>query len=404
MPIGRRVFVRDGVLGLAAAAALPGFLARSARAAEPGRRQLVVLFLRGAVDMLNVVVPCADPDYPALRPSLAIPRGALLPLDGAFGLHPALAPLAPRWAEGHLAPVVAAGSPDPTRSHFEAQAYMESGTPGIPATPDGWLNRCAGALPGPPSPWRAVAPGPNLPRALSGAAPALALGGIAAAPAQGPDSAAVEAMYAASSDAAARRDARAALDAARVLRALRPDPAARAGYPRGGFGAALQQLAAVLKADLGVATAFADLGGFDHHVSEGGVEGRLAERLGVLAAGLAAFWADLGDRAEDVVVVALTEFGRTARENGDRGTDHGHGSAMLLLGGPVRGGKVYGRWPGLAPTQLHDGRDLAVTTDFRLVLGEVVTRHLGVRELGAVFPGFNVAGAGGFLGVLGPRS
>jgi len=237
---------------------------------------------------------------------------------------------------------------------------------------------------------------------LSGPAPALALGGIGAAPVDGPDAPALEAMYAAAVDARTRAEARAAFEAARALRAVSRDaPPSRGAYPRGAFGDQLRRLAPLLVADLGIAAAFADLGGWDHHVNEGGTEGQLADRLRELAGGLASFWQDLGDHAGEVVVVTLTEFGRTARENGNRGTDHGHGGAMLLLGGSVRGGRVYGRWPGLAPEQLHEGRDLQVTTDFRQVLGELVARHLGVQDLAPVFPGFASAMGGGFLGVLG---
>ena len=398
--LGRRGFLKDGAIALAAAAALPPFLARAAGSAGERRRKLVVVFLRGAADALNVIIPHGDPSYAALRPTLAIPRPEVLDLDGRFGLHPALSAIAPFFGNGQLAVIVASGSPDPTRSHFEAQDYMESGTPGLPATRDGWLNRVVGGLPGPGSPWRAVSPGPNLPRILSGTAPTLALGGLAAAP-RGPDAAALEAMYRGSGDARTRAEASAAFDAVRALRAAERSAGTRATYPRGALGEQLRRIASVLRADLGVVAAFADMGGFDHHVNEGAVEGQLADRLRELGAALSAFWTDLAEDAGDVVVVTLTEFGRTARENGNRGTDHGHGGFMLVLGGGVRGGRVYGRWPGLAPEELHDGRDLPVTTDFRLVLGELVLRHLGSSRVDQVFPGFDVAVAGGFLGLIG---
>ena len=327
-------------------------------------------------------------------------------LDGFFGLHPSLAGFEPLWKQKHLAIVHAAGSPDPTRSHFDAQDFMESGTPGIKATEDGWLNRSlhSGAD---NSAFRAVALGPSLPRILSGPEPAVAVsninefgvGGTGATPIANT----FEAMYEQSVDSVLHGTGQETFEAVKMLRSADPSkyvPRAGANYPRGRFGDSLKQLAQLLKANLGVQVAFADIGGWDHHVNEGDTQGQLANVLREFSGALGAFWIDLGDLAEDTVVVTMSEFGRTVRENGNRGTDHGHANVMFVMGGPVMGGKVYGRWPGLDPTQLYEGRDLALTTDFRRVLGEAVYQHLGDKNLNEVFPGFDNQ-TGKFLHYLG---
>jgi uncharacterized protein (DUF1501 family) len=386
----RRMFLKGGAVAMFGTGAAPLWLARAAGAGTGGRRKvLVTVFQRGASDGLNVVAPHGDPAYYALRPTLALPRPELLDLDGYFGLHPALAPLKPVWDAGKLAIVHASGSPDPTRSHFDAQDYMESGTPGRKSTADGWLNR---ALAGTPkSPVRAVALGTTLPRALRGSQPAVAIAGIPEFRLRNGDTAdAFAEMY--GRDARLSPTARETFDAMKLLRSL-PDSSrsSRAAYPSGQLGDGLRQIAQLIKSDVGLEVAFADMRGWDTHVNQ---TFQLRNLLTTWSAALAAFWNDLGDRVEDVVLVSLSEFGRTARENGNRGTDHGHANAMFVLGGPVKGGKVYGDWPGLAAEQLYEGRDLAVTTDFRDILGEIVTRHLGVRDTARVFPGHPVAPRG----------
>jgi uncharacterized protein (DUF1501 family) len=412
----RRIFVKNGALAIAATAAVPSFLTRAALGAETsGRKRFVVIFQRGAADGLNMVVPYGESAYYRMRPSIAIPqprRGAesVIDLDGFFGLHPSMSSLKPLWDAKQLAMVHAAGSPDGTRSHFDAQDYMESGTPGVKSTEDGWLNR---ALRDPvaaksASPFRALALGTTLPRTLAGPQPAIALNNInefavgGRGPAAQPVSNTFEAMYSESVDTVLHGTGRETFDAVKMLKSADParyTPARGARYPRGRFGDSLRQLAQLLKADLGVEVAFADVGGWDHHVNEGGVQGQLANLSRQFAESLAAFWTDLGDLGEDTVVVTMSEFGRTARENGNRGTDHGHANVMFVLGGPVKGGKVYGEWPGLNDGQLYEGRDLALTTDFRTVLGEAVTRHMGNKDLKTVFPGFdNTARALGILG------
>jgi uncharacterized protein (DUF1501 family) len=407
----RRIFLRHGALAVVGTAAVPVFLRRAASGAvAPGTptKRMVVIFQRGAADGLNIVVPHGEPAYYAMRPSIHIPEASVVDLDGFFGLHPAMSPLASLWNQKHLAIVHAAGSPDPTRSHFDAQDFMESGTPGVKTTEDGWLNRTLHSLPDSDAAFRAVAMGPSLPRILSGSKPAVAINQLHDfAIAGGNRKAAVqngfEAMYAGSVDALLHGSAQETFEALKMLKSANPaqyTPVAGANYPQGRFGDSLKQLAQLIKANLGVEVAFADIGGWDHHVNEGNDEGQLATVLGDFSQSLAAFWTDLGDLAEDTVVVTMSEFGRTARENGNRGTDHGHANVMLVMGGPVRGGRVYGRWPGLDPSQLYEGRDLALTTDFRRVLGEAIYRHLGNRDLTSVFPGFDSRGQG-FLNLLG---
>jgi uncharacterized protein (DUF1501 family) len=414
MSITRRVFLRNSALAVVGTAAVPAFLTRAAYGAQPSGgipKRLVVIFQRGAADGLNIVVPHAEANYYAMRPSINIPRSQIIDLDGFFGLHPSLSSFEPLWRQGHLAIVHAAGSPDPSRSHFDAQDFMESGTPGVKATEDGWLNRTLRALPeaADKSAFRAIAMGPSLPRALSGREPAIAMNNLSDFGVGGRNPSAVplantfEAMYEGSVDSVLHGSGQQTFDAVRMLKSSDPSkykPAAGASYPRGHFGDSLRQLAQLIKANLGVQVAFADIGGWDHHVNEGSTQGQIANVLGDFSQSLAAFWIDLGDLGADTVVVTMSEFGRTARENGDRGTDHGHANVMFVIGGRVKGGKVYGRWPGLDPSQLYEGRDLALTTDFRQVLGEAVVQHLGNSALDQVFPGFD-SQAAGFLHLLG---
>jgi uncharacterized protein (DUF1501 family) len=415
MPITRRIFLRNGSLAVVGTAAIPAFLTRAAFGAESAsvnNKRLVVIFQRGAADGLNIVVPHHERAYYAMRPTINIPRNQVIDLDGFFGLHPSLAPFQPLWKQRHLAIVHAAGSPDPSRSHFDAQDFMESGTPGLKATEDGWLNRTLHSLPQSStdqSAFRAIAVGPSLPRILSGKERAVAVNNIndfavgGNNPKSSPNANTFEAMYEHSADSVLQGTGQETFDAVKRLKSADPSkykPAAGADYPNGHFGDSLKQLAQLIKANLGVQLAFADIGGWDHHVNEGSTQGQIANVLHEFSQSLAAFWTDLGDLAEETVVVTMSEFGRTARENGNRGTDHGHANVMFVMGGPVKGGKVYGRWPGLDQSQLYDGRDLAVTTDFRQVLGEAVYRHLGNKALDQVFPGFDNQ-PGKFLKYLG---
>jgi uncharacterized protein (DUF1501 family) len=397
--------MRDGALAVAGTAALPGFLVRSAlaQAAVPGRR-LVVIFQRGAADGLNVVVPYREKNYYAMRPGIAIPQNQVIDLDGFFGLHPALAAFKPLYDQGNLAIVHAAGSPDMSRSHFDAQDFMESGTPGVKATEDGWLNR---ALQEEDlrrrqqhTAFRALAFGSQVPRTLAGKVPAIALASVNSfavggrGPAPSPAANAFEAMYGQSGDQILHSTGEETFEAVKMLRDANPaqyKPAAGIEYPTTEFGKNMMQIAQLLKANLGVEAAFTDIGGWDTHQNQGSVNGQLADRLRDFSSSIAAFWRDMGDGAENVTLVTMSEFGRTARENGTGGTDHGHANAMFVLGGKVKGGKVYGRWPGLDNAQLNEGRDLALTTDYRQVLGEVVANSLGADNLEVVFPGAGIA-------------
>ena len=403
----RRYFMKQGGVALVGLSTMPVFLQRAV-ASTPGvgKKQLIVLFQRGAADGLNIVVPFAEPNYYRMRPSIAIPQpkrsagDAAIDLDGFFGLHPSLAPLEPLFHKNQLAIVHAAGSPDPTRSHFDAQDYMESGTPGIKSTEDGWLDRAVGTISEEkPSPFRAVAMGPNLPRMLQGKTGAIAVPDLRQFKVQ-PQSPAMtnvveggfEAMYAQTVDHALHGTGTETFEAIDLLRKIDTSkfpPENGADYPKNPIGQRLQQIGVMIKADIGVEVMFLDCGGWDNHVNEGGTQGQLANLLRDLGQSLAAFHQDMGDRMGDIVVVTMSEFGRTAKENGNRGTDHGHANCMFVMGGGVKGGRVYGKWPGLNDHQLNEGRDLALTTDFRSVVGEILVRHLDVKDLGPVFPGFD---------------
>jgi uncharacterized protein (DUF1501 family) len=409
----RRVFMKNGGLALLSLGFAPAFLARTVEAAGAARRKiLITVFQRGAVDGLNMVVPFGEQEYYRARPSIAVPRpnvaDGAVDLDGFFGLHPKLSPLKPLWDARQMAIVHASGSPDGTRSHFDAQDYMESGTPGVKSTQDGWLNRYLHAREhAAATPFRAVALAPQLPRSLQGVEPALALNqigqfGIRAGQATDMVQASFESEYAAAADKVLNRTGGQAFDAVKMLKSADPakyQPENGAEYPRSGYGDALRQIAQLIKADVGLEIAFAEAGGWDTHVNQGSSAGQLAQRLSDFGQGIAALARDLGDRMDDVVILTMSEFGRAVAENGNRGTDHGHGNAMFIIGGQnVRGGKVYGRWPGLAREQRYDGRDLAVTTDFRSVFTEVVRRHLGVEDARTIFPGFTNAQTLGFIG------
>jgi uncharacterized protein (DUF1501 family) len=402
----RRLFLKESALAMVGVGSAPLWLQRALYAEGTGARKkiLVAIFQRGAADGLNVVVPHGEKAYYSLRPSIAIPRptsdsarkdDAAIDLDGFFGLHPALSPLKPLWDAKQLAIIDAVGSPDPTRSHFDAQDYMESGTPGLKATTDGWMNRALPKVQGKASPVRAVALGATLPRAMRGVQPAVSLQSIDAFQVRNQEASKMfEQMYTQSKDPMMKATGRDTFEAVAMLQAIQRQsytPSGGADYPRGAFGQSLRQIAQLIKSDVGVEMAFADIGGWDHHVNEVAQrpgEGILANKLTELGRSLAAFYQDMGDRMQDVVVVTMSEFGRTARENGNRGTDHGHANYMFAMGGNVQGGKVHGKWPGLEREQLYEGRDLALTTDFRDVLGELVARHTGNPNVQGIFPGY----------------
>ena len=410
---GRRSLIKGGALALlgltAEAAGLPRFLVRAAHAGPASRRRkvLVAVFQRGAVDGLSMVVPHGDPAYYAARTSIAIGAPSsgksetAIDLDGFFAFHPALEPIKPLWDARRLAVVHACGSPHSTRSHFDAQDYMETGTPGVKTTPDGWLSRGLVARKEKSlSPFRAVALGSQLPRALRGEVGAVAMPSVvdfdvrsdvpAMASGVNPRRG-FEALYEQGVRDLIHGTGRETFEAVKMLKAADPqrfEPANGARYPRTDFGEKLRQIAQLIKSDVGLEVAFVDIGGWDTHAGQGNERGQLAFRLADFSHALAAFVRDLGDGMQDVLVLTMSEFGRTVRENGNRGTDHGHATAMLVLGDAVRGGRVYGRWPGLAAEQLFEERDLAVTTDFRQLFAEVAFKHLGVPREAKIFPGF----------------
>ncbi|HVN89379.1 MAG TPA: DUF1501 domain-containing protein [Candidatus Binataceae bacterium] len=397
--IGRRDFIRAaGIASVTAGIILlaPHAWAMRTPADASKRKRLVVLFLRGAVDGLNVVAPYGDHEYYEARPTIALPRqgdGAIINLDGHFGLNPALASVMPLWRDGTLAFVQACGSPDPTRSHFDAQDYMESGTPGNKSTPDGWMNRLVASF-GEHAPTTAVSVGPTVPRILSGR---MAVANIAAGrgaarplPLDNPKiEEAFDRMYS-GRDAlsVAYQEGRTARK--QLLGKLQQDMTeANNGAPTpDGFAQDAARLAHLMREDAAIRVVFMALGGWDTHVNQGAARGQLTKHLGQLGDGLASFAKELGPAFGDTVILVISEFGRTLHENGDAGTDHGHGNVMWLMGGPIRGGKVYGRWPGLATAQLYQGRDLAVTTDFREPIASVLQEHLGLTtaQCAAVLP------------------
>ena len=411
VPLSRRMLLKGGAV-VAAGSFLPAFARRALAEQDLGsgrRKTLVFLFLRGALDGLHALSPFGEPRFQELRPQLALPAPdaqgedqRLLDLGvPGFGLHPALAPLMPFWKEGTLALVHAVGSPDPTRSHFDAQDFLELGTPGVKGTADGWLARSLrDAAIAERSPLDAVAISSRMPRALQGAPDALAFasldqlrlrplaGGPGGQKGRTQTRAAFEAMYGQRGEepvATSGKEAFAALDLLERKLGQNPPPPA-VPYPGGPIAQSLRQLAQLIKADVGLRVGCADAGGWDTHAAQ---PGQLANNLRQLAEALSAFRRDLGPRAADVVLVAATEFGRTVRQNGANGTDHGHASIALVLGGGVRGGQLHGRWPGLAEDQLYDGRDLAVTTDLRSVLAAAAERQLGAKDPGRLFPGFS---------------
>ena len=408
----RRLFLKNAALAMYGIGSVPVWLSRAALAKDaPSERKkiLIAIFQRGAVDGLNVIVPHGEREYYASRPSIAVPRpdgtpDSAIDLDGFFGLNPALHSLKPLWDQRQLAIVEAVGSPDPTRSHFDAQDYMESGTPGLKSTSDGWLNR---ALPPQPksSAVRAVSLGSELPRSLRGSNQALSITNLNDFQVRDTRAAnTFETMYGTSADQILNGTGRETFDAIRLMQSIQKTPyvpANGARYPNGSLGQRLLQIGRIIKANVGLEVAFTDVGGWDTHVNEVGPKasvGQLPNLLREFGDALAAFAQDMGDRMAGITIVTMSEFGRTVKENGNRGTDHGHANMMLILGGSVKGGRVYGLWPGLQREQLYEGRDLDVTTDFRSVLSELVTRELGNRQMAAVFPGFQEAKFRGFLG------
>ena len=407
--MNRRFFLKSGGIALASmgmSLSAPSFLERvvMGQAKNGGRRKtLIAIFQRGAVDGLNMVVPFGESAYYDVRPNIAIPKPdatnaeSAINLDGFFGLHPSMSSFKPLWDSKRLAIVHASGSPDNSRSHFDAQDYMESATPGVKSTPDGWLNRyLQNKKSEQDSSFRAVSMTRTMPRVLMGRAQTVAMANLSDFSIRAGKSSAnvqsgFEAIYAQQSKDRLAGMGRETFEAVNYLKKANPaqyKPENGAEYPSNQFGNSLRQIAQLIKADVGLEVAFTDIGGWDTHVNQGNGRGQLANLLQPFSVAIAALYQDLGQRMDDVVVLTMSEFGRTVRENGNRGTDHGHANAMFVLGNSVQGGKVYGRWPGLKNDQLYEGRDLALTTDFRDVFAEVASRHLGATDLNSVFPGY----------------
>jgi uncharacterized protein (DUF1501 family) len=419
--MNRRYFLKSGGIALASigvSLSAPAFLERvvMGNPITGGKRKtLIAIFQRGAVDGLNMVVPFGESNYYSSRPSISIPKPqsgnaeAAIDLDGYFGLHPSMSSFKPLWDSKRLAIIHASGSPDNTRSHFDAQDYMESATPGVKSTRDGWLNRyLQNKQDTERSLFRAVSMTKQMPRALQGRASTVAMTNLSDFAIRAGKSSAnlqggFEAIYARETNDALAGTGRETFEAINYLKKVNPaqyQAENGAQYPRTPFGNSLLQIAQLIKAGVGLEVAFTDIGNWDTHVNQGNSRGQLANLLQQFSSGIAALYQDLGHRMDDVVVLTMSEFGRTVRENGNRGTDHGHANAMFVLGNGVRGGKVYGKWPGLRSDQLYEGRDLALTTDFRDVFGEIATRHLGSTNAQAVFPGYslNQSKFKGFLG------
>ena len=409
--VNRRTFLTEAIQSPAmlfpnGMAAFPAWMPRIALAdpqVGPRGDTLVCIFLRGGADGLNVIIPHGDENYYTLRPTIGVPRpddskakAKVLDLDGFFGLHPALGALKPIYDAGKLAPVQATGSPDETRSHFEAMALMERGA----ATSEysGWLARHLSTLDtGNNSALRAVAISDMLPASLTGAVTATALQSIGDYHLRARDEngealrAAIEALYQEQDDllASAAQQTLASIDVLNRVDVKGYVPNGRP-YPESDFGRALQTTAQLIHVDVGVEVACIDIGGWDTHAAQGSGEGLMARVMADLGDGLAAFYEDLGAEMENVTVVVMSEFGRRAHENAALGTDHGHGNMMLVIGDSIVGGKVYSRWPGLHPDQLVGPGDLAITTDFRDVLGEILAKRLNNPQMDQVFPGYTV--------------
>ncbi len=402
----RRVLLKSGGLALFSLGVEPRFIDRLALSAtELGKpKVLVTIFLRGAMDgLMAVPLLNEESNLKGLRPRLAMSAAAssaapVLDLEGRFGLHPAFAPLLPLWQDGRMAIVHAVGSPNPTRSHFDAQDFMETGTPWRKGTSSGWLNRVRQQLGG-TSPFTAISLTPDLPKSLYGVEPALAIPNLAefklARQGNVKTSAKIhdhlEMLYKKGSGGSLKQRASEMFETTRIL----SQPELKAywakngkEYPSSTLGHSLLQIAYLIKTGVGLRIACAESPGWDTHVNQGAGEGAFALLAADLGQSISAFWNDIEAFHDDVVVLTMTEFGRTVRENGSGGTDHGHGSCLFVLGNQVDGGKVYGDLTSLEPESLFEGRDLPVTTDFRAVFAEVTGKLFNVAEDSTIFPGW----------------
>jgi len=429
MNISRRIFLKNGAFALASIGSLPlwgpGFLQKTVFAAEPGKSKngkkiLICIFQRGAADGLSMVVPFGDSHYYKHRKEIALGQPSkgsegTLDLNGFFALHPSLAPFLPIYQSGHLAVIHACGSPNNTRSHFDAQDFMESGVSNDKSIGTGWLNRALLCCPEDQAkltPFRSVSMTAVVPRTLQGDQETLAIpdlrtfgvGSVAGLGVPSTKNAAsgFESLYAGAVDQVLHGTGKESFDAMAMLKKIdvnRYKPEGKAAYPTGVLGRSLMQIAQLIKADVGLEVAFAESGGWDTHANQGAGTGQLANKLTEFSKSIAALYQDLGDRMDDVVILTMSEFGRAVRQNGNRGTDHGHATCFFALGGSVNGGKILGNWPGLAPEQLFESRDLAVTTDYRNVFAEISSKHLGAQQFDKIFPNHPIQSSS-FVNVL----
>jgi uncharacterized protein (DUF1501 family) len=387
MSSSRRDFLKSTGLSIVGLSFIPTYLNKAMGETiknippQLKKKTLVFIFMRGAADGLAIVPPLKDPFYnKELRPTIFMGSDVALPLDGFFGLHPALKEIHPLWEQGMLSIVHQVGSPDATRSHFDAQDFMESGTPGVKATEDGFIDRVVPKLKASDTPLKIVALQPNLPRSLWGTHGAFAMNSIkefqdAKGLATSTYEKNFESMYDNAMDTVLKGAGEKTFQSMNILKSL-PAPSEIANYPKSQLGKRLSDIARLVKGGVGLEIAVTECGGWDTHQHQGNAEGQLAGKLKDLAESMAAFNKDLGNKIEDVCVITMTEFGRTVHENGNGGTDHGHGSVMLVMGGGVK-------------ENMYEERDLAITTDYRDVWKEILTSHLSVKDMDKIFPGFS---------------
>ncbi len=400
--------MKSGAMALFAAGfgGVPGFIAQAAdsrKILSPYKKNkvLVCIFQRGAMDGLMAVSPYTDANLKKLRPTLymspAETEGKLFDLDGRFGLHPSLNAFSSFFTEGRMAIVHGVGSPNTTRSHFDAQDYMESGTPFSKSSNSGWLNRAVGLLGHEGTPFRAVSLTSSLPRSLYGDNESLAINNLQEFAIQmrgnplatNLASKSFESLYDQTSSQILNKTGKESFDAMKMLNVnniKNYQPAAGVVYPTSALGNSLKQIATLIKMDVGMEVAFAESGGWDTHFNQGTANGALARNLKDFSESIAAFWKDMEAYQDDVTVMTMTEFGRTAHQNGTGGTDHGRASCLFVLGNDVQGGKVYNNIKSLAKEDLEDGRDLPVSTDFRSVFSSVANGHLKINDNKKLFP------------------
>ncbi|OAQ38779.1 hypothetical protein A5893_12075 [Pedobacter psychrophilus] len=407
----RRGFLKSGGLALfgIGLGGLPSFVAKAAASVKaPGlfkkRKTLICIFQRGAMDGLMAVTPFTDNYLKTARPTLFMSAAktgnakSLIDLDGKFGLHPSMKAFESVFKEGRLGIVHGIGSPNNTRSHFDAQDYMESGTPFNKGTSSGWLNRAVGLLGHDgATPFQAVSLTSSLPRSFYGDNPSVAISNLQDFNIQmkgNPNGAnmaskSFEDLYDQTTSSLLKDTGKESFDAMKMLNKTDTKnykPGNGANYPNSSLGNSLKQIAQLIKMDVGLEVAFAESGGWDTHFNQGTDNGIFARNVNDLSESMMAFWTDMGTLQDDVTIMTMTEFGRTVKQNGTGGTDHGRGSCNFILGNDVAGGKVHGKMNTLAIENLEDGRDLAVTTDFRTVFSEVADRHLGINKDTILFP------------------